>query len=111
MFNRPFPYASGVVADLWVKTKDVIAHPTLTQGNPWVAETYGYYLANGLTDYNRRYVTGEEIEHFERWKDYIMILGLGDNYRNDAVYNTDSSLRPRYRRSYIPTKILIRELK
>jgi len=109
--TRPFPYASGVVADLWVKTKDVIAHPTLTQGNPWVAETYGYYLANGLTDYNRRYVTGEEIEHFERWKDYIMILGLGDNYRNDAVYNTDSSYRPRYRRNYIPTKILIRELK
>ena len=110
-YTRPFPYASGIVADLWVKTKDIVEHPALSQGNPAVAKTYNYRLANGIGDYNYRYDTSSEVEHLERWRDYLVMLGLGDVYQNDIAYNTHSDARPYYRRNYIPTKILIRELK
>jgi len=110
-YTRPFPYASGVVADLWIKIKDIVQHPILSQGNPYVYSIYNYRVENPETEYKYREDTSAEFEHFERWKEYLFRIGLGDIHQNDATYNTHSSYRPYYRRNFVPTKILIRELK
>jgi len=110
-YTRPFPYASGIVADLWVKTKDIVIHPTLSQGNPYVHSNYRHRIVNPQTGYENREETDTEFEHFERWTGYLLRIGQGDLYQNDAAYNTHSSYRPYYRTNFIPTKIIIRELK
>jgi len=109
--SRPFPYASGISKVLWVQTKDVVEHPTLSSGNPY-AVSYAYYFVNPQTEMALREAGEEEYEQIERWKDYIFQVYLGDyGYQNNAMYRTSSTYRPYYNRSYLPTKILIRELK
>ncbi len=110
-YTRPFPYASDVAVDLWVRTKNIVLHPTLSKGNPSAAANERYYLVNKQTSYDEREIIYEEVEHFERWKGYLLQLYFGDVLQNNIKYNTHSSYRPYYRRSYVPTKILIRELK
>jgi len=109
--SRPFPYASGISKILWVRTKDVVAHPTLSSGNPYPL-SYDYYFVNPQTGYATREKGEGEFEQIEQWKDYIFQVYLGDYaYQNDAMYRTSSTYRPYYIRNYLPTKILIRELK
>jgi len=110
-YTRPFPYASGISKILWVQTKDVVRHPTLSSGNPFPM-SQNYFIMNPQTTYERRDFVGGERELIEQWKDYILIVYWGDYSRkNDANYYTDAEYRPCYYRNYLPTKILIRELK
>jgi len=109
--TRPFPYASGISKILWVQTKDVVAHPELSAGNPY-SSIFKYFIVNLQTPYERRYYTSSEEELIEQWKDYIFIVYFGDYSRqNDAYCTAESSYRPYYLGNYLPTKILIRELK
>jgi len=112
-YSRPFPYTSGTIVNLWVKTSEVISYPSLSLGNPY-SDFKGYYVVNPLPGgYDeRRFWTEDPIEHFERWKDRVLRLHTGDFYNsNKVLYYVNSSYRPYYRGTYLPTKILIRELK
>jgi len=109
--TRPFPYASGISKVLWVQTKDVVAHPTLSSGNPH-AVSYSYYFVNPQTGQILRESGKNEYEQIERWKEYVFQVYLGDySYSDEAMYRTSSTYRPYYNRNYLPTKILMRELK
>jgi len=109
--SRPFPYASGISKVLWVQTKDVVEHPTLSSGNPY-AVSYSYYFVNPQTGSSLREAGKGGYEQIERWKDYVFQVYLGDyGYQNKAMYRTSSTYRPFYNRNYLPTKILIRDLK
>jgi len=111
-YTRPFPYESSKVVNLLVQTKDITTYPTLTLGNPAAAWLTRYFLANGQTGYNERTATTGEAEHFERWSSFIIRLWLGDRYyQNSAFYKVHETYRPYYGAGYMPTKILIRELK
>jgi len=111
-YTRPFPYESSKVVNLLVQTKDIITYPTLTLGNPAEGWLTRYILANGQTDQDDRIPTIEEVEHFERWSSYIIKLWFGDRYyQNSAYYKVHETYRPYYGNGYMPTKILIRELK
>jgi len=108
--TRPFPYASGISRILWVQTKDIVLHPNLSLGNP--DNIYKrYYLANPQTGRWGRELTAEEEEHIELWKDYVFRIFYGDYIPDNADYKTSSSYRPYYMNNYLPTKIIIRELK
>jgi len=108
---RPFPYASGISKVLWVQTKDIVAHPTLSLGNPDPA-SQRYFITNPQTESHLRYAATSEKELIERWKDYVIRIYLGDySYLNSAKYRTSSTYRPYYDNCHLPTKILIRELK
>jgi len=110
-YTRPFPYASGISKIIWVKTKDIVTHPALSSGSPF-PYSYNYYITNPQTGYNRREYTGSEQELIEQWKDYIIQIYFGDyGYQNNVKYATSDTYRPYYYRNYLPTKILIRELK
>ena len=110
--TRPFPYEGSKVVNLLVQTKDITSYPTLTLGNPAAAWLAQYYLANGQTDYNERIRTASEVEHFERWSSFIIKLYLGDRfYQNTVYYRVHETYRPYYGADYLPTKIIIRELK
>jgi len=109
--TRLFPYASGISKVLWVQTKDIVEHPTLSSGNP-SGISYKYYLVNPQTNYTLRETIDTEYEHVERWRDFIFQAYLGDyTSKNNAMYRTSSTYRPYYNRNYLPTKILIRELR
>ena len=109
--SRLFPYASGISKVLWVQTKDIVAHPTLSSGNP-SGISYKYYLVNPQTTYASRELIGTEYEHVERWRDFVFRAYFGDyTSQNDAAYRTSSTYRPYYNGNYLPTKILMRELK
>ena len=109
--SRPFPYTSGIVANLWIKTEDVVSYPSLSLGNPR-GYIRNYYLVNPQMPFDRRIWTNGSVEHLEKWKEYIIRLYLGDYYySNNILYITDSTYRPYFYGTYLPTKILIRELK
>ena len=109
--TRPFPYASGISKIIWVRTKDVVAHPVLSAGNP-SPSTYNYYVRNPQTGLKSREYTNSEVELIEQWKDYIIQVYYGDySTNNSAKSRTSSTYRPYYYRNYLPTKILIREMK
>ena len=109
--SRAFPYASGISEVLWIQTKDIVEHPTLSSGNPH-ARSYNYCLVNPQTSRSIREVGNTECEHIERWKDSIFQVYLGDySYQNNVMYRTSSTYRPYYNNNYLPTKILIRDLK
>jgi len=110
--TRCFPYPSGVSKVIWVKTKNIVKHPELSLGNPHNLATMDYYLANGKTSHFIRFGTTTEAEHIELWKDYIFLAGYGDRYyKNSELADGSSTYRPYYRRNYIPTKIIVRELR
>jgi len=109
--SRLFPYASGISKVLWVQTKDIVEHPTLSSGNPYTL-SYSYYFVNPRTGSSLREVGTGEYEQIEWWKDHVFRVYLGDySYQNNAMYRTSSTYRPYYSRNNLPTKILIRELK
>jgi len=109
--TRPFPYESGISKIIWVRTEDIVAHPTLSLGNP-LAVTYSYYIVNPQTSYDEREATSSEAELIEQWKNYIFVVGNGDkNYKNQTRRAIGTTYRPHYYRNYLPTKILIREMK
>jgi len=110
--TRCFPYPSDVSKVIWVKTKDIVAHPELSLGNPSVSVTASYYVINPKTPYDSRYYTGLEVEHIELWTAYVFRVNYGDySRRNSAVAGTSSAYRPYYRRNNVPTKIIVRELR
>ena len=109
--SRPFPFVSGISKILWVQTKDITEHPTLSLGNPY-PYAYSYYFVNPQTYYFGREYGTKEYEHIERWKDYVFRVYFGDyGYQNTADYRASSTYRPYYDRNHLPTKIIIRELK
>jgi len=110
--SRLYSYSSETVVDLWLKTCEIATYPSLSLGNP-EGYFYGYYIVNPQTpNFERRIWTQGEGVHLERWAGHLIRLYVGDEYASNYAWHlTSPSFRPYYYGTYLPTEILIRELK